>query len=139
MKTFVKKTVVLFLLVTFVSALFAADYSSVPKKYQPAKFTKAVEKQLGHKAEAYEQIIIDSSYEYYFNESEKKWTKESWQEAVSNAVELCSNKAAIAAAKAGKFGEKFLKAFAVTMEDAANSFGKWLEEKSEEYDKRQKQ
>ena len=120
----------------FASALVASDYSSVPKKYQPAKFTRAVEKQLGHKCEAYEQAIIDSSYEYYFVESDKEWSKETWNEAVQKSVELCRNKAAIAAAKAGKFGEKFIKALAVSVEDAANSFSKWLDEKSSEYDKR---
>ncbi len=138
MKNFSKKIFVLFTLFGLAAMLFAGDYDSVPKKYQPAKFTKAVEKKLGHKCEDYEKSIVDSSYAYYFEETEKKWTKESWENAIAKAAELCSNKAAIAAAKAGKFGEKFLKAFAVSAEDAVNSFTKWLDDKSDEYDKRKK-
>ena len=138
MKSFSKKVFVFLMLIGFVSAVFAGDYSSVPGKYQPAKFTKAVEKQIGHKSEDYEKTIIDSCYDYYYNEAEEKWDKKAWEEAVKKAAELCSNKAAIAAAKAGKFGEKFLKALAVSVGDAANSFSKWLDEKSEEYDKKNK-
>ncbi|MCR4952453.1 MAG: hypothetical protein K6A43_00120 [Treponema sp.] len=138
MKNISKKIFVVFTLMAFAAVLFAGDYDSVPKKYQPAKFTKAVEKKLGHKCEDYEKSIVDSSYAYYFEETDEKWTKESWESAIAKAAELCSNKAAIAAAKAGKFGEKFLKAFTVSAEDAVNSFTKWLDEKSDEYDNRKK-
>ncbi|MCR4733602.1 MAG: hypothetical protein K5829_01160 [Treponema sp.] len=136
MKTITKKIFTLLMLFGLVSALFAGDYDSVPRKYQPSKFTKAVEKKLGHKCESFEQAIVDSSYLYYFEQSKKEWTKESWNEAVEKASEMCTNKAAIAAAKAGKFGEKFIKAFVVSVEDAASSFSKWLDEKSTEYEKR---
>lgn len=138
MKNISKKLFVFIAMIVLGGILFAGDYDSVPKKYQPVKFTKAVEKKLGHKCEDYEKSIVDSSYAYYFEETEKKWTKESWGNAVAKAAELCTNKAAVAAAKAGKFGEKFLKAFAVSAEDAVNSFTKWLDEKSDEYDNRKK-
>ena len=102
MKNISKKIFVVFTLMALAAVLFAGDYDSVPKKYQHAKFTKAVEKKLGHKCEDYEKSIVDSSYAYYFEETDEKWTKESWESAIAKAAELCSNKAAIAAAKAAE-------------------------------------
>ena len=102
----------------FAAQLFAERQYDVPRKYDPEHFEKAVQKELGHKVEPYEQSIIQTTYFYYYEKNEKTWTKTVWKEAVTKTVELCNNKVAVAAAKAGKFGEKVLQAIAVTTEDA---------------------
>ena len=132
-----------FLLILIISAVFmqaacfAKDANSkndVPRKYRIASYTKAVEKELGHKTQEYEQSIINIAYSYYSNECQNHWDKETWKEAVQKAAELCRNKIAIAAAKAGEFGEKLLKALIESTRDAADSFSNWLDQKSKEYD-----
>ncbi|MCR4714551.1 MAG: hypothetical protein K5751_09285 [Treponemataceae bacterium] len=97
-----------------------------------------VQNELGHKIEKYEQNIIDSTYLYYYQKCSGKWTKELWEETVDKSVELCNNKAAIAASKTGDFGEKFLQSLIVTTEDAFTGFGNWLNKNSKEYENRHK-
>ena len=133
-----KSKLLLIMIISFVmmeAAVFAVEQNDVPRKYRLAAYTKAVEKELGHKTEAFEQSIINTTYNYYANDCQNDWDKESWQEAVAKAVELCRNKIAIAAAKAGEFGEKFLKALIQSTKEATNSISDWLDQKSQEYDK----
>ncbi len=120
--------------VLFEAASFANEQNNVPRKYRLAAYTKAVEKELGHKTEDFEKSIINVTYSYYGNACQNNWDKESWKEAVEKAAELCRNKIAIAAAKAGEFGEKLLKALIQSTKDAANSISDWLDQKSKEYD-----
>jgi hypothetical protein len=117
------------------AAVFATEQNDVPRKYRLTAYTKAVEKELGHKVEDFEKSIIDVTYSYYGNACQNNWDKESWKEAVAKAVELCRNKIAVAAAKAGEFGEKLLKALIQTTKEAGNSISDWLDQKSQEYDK----
>lgn len=117
------------------AAMFAGEEKDVPRKYRLAAYTKAVEKKLGHKSEDFEKSIINTTYTYYANTCQNNWDKEAWQEAVAKAVELCRNKIAIAAAKAGEFGEKFLKALIQSTKEATNSISDWLDQKSQEYDR----
>lgn len=117
------------------AAMFAGEEKDVPRKYRLAAYTKAVEKELGHKSEDFEKSIINTTYTYYANTCQNNWDKEAWQEAVAKAVELCRNKIAIAAAKAGEFGEKFLKALIQSTKEATNSISDWLDQKSQEYDR----
>lgn len=117
------------------AAVFASGQNDVPKKYRLAAYTKAVEKELGHKTEDFEKSIINVTYTYYGNACQNNWDKESWKEAVAKAVELCRNKIAVAAAKAGEFGEKLLKALIQSGKEATNSISDWLDQKSQEYDK----
>ena len=114
---------------------FAKDKNEVPRKYRIEAYTKAVEKELGHKSEDFEQNIINVAYSYYGNACQNNWDKQSWKEAVQKAAELCKNKIAIAAAKTGEFGEKLLKALVQTTKDASDSVSNWLDQKSQEYDK----
>ena len=139
------KSTVKFLLALFVStlllqsAVFAKDSkqkNDVPRKYRIEAYTKAVQKELGHKTEDYEQNIINVAYSYYSNACQNNWDKEAWKEAVQKAAELCRNKIAIAAAKAGEFGEKLLKALITTTKDAANSISDWFDRKAQEYDEK---
>lgn len=117
------------------AAVFASGQNDVPKKYRLAAYTKAVEKELGHKTEDFEKSIINVTYTYYGNACQNNWDKESWKEAVAKAVELCRNKIAVAAAKAGEFGEKLLKALIQSGKEATNSISDWLDQKSQEYDR----
>ena len=140
MKTKASILLVLFFSLFVSESLFAAnDGNKVPRKYQISAYTKAVEKGLGHKSEDYEKSIIDTAYLYYSNQCQNNWDKESWNQAVEQGIELCKNKIAIAAAKAGEFGEKLLKALIVTTREAADSVSNWLDQKSQEYDKQNKQ
>ena len=134
-----KAKLLFILIVSFVflqAAGFAKEKDSVPRKYRIEAYTKAVEKQLGHKSQDYEKSIINVAYSYYGNACQNKWDKESWKEAVEKAVELCKNKIAIAAAKTGEFGEKLLKALVQATKDAGESISNWLDQKSQEYDKK---
>ena len=134
-----------FLVILFISlfvsqSLFGASLETkVPRKYRIAAYTKAVEKELGHKSESFEQNIINTTYSYYSKQCDNNWDKEAWKQAVEKAVELCRNKIAIAAAKAGEFGEKLLKALIVTTKEAADAVSNWLDQKSQEYDESKKE
>lgn len=129
-----KKIISLFaVLILFTSSLTAA---SLFHRYDEKHFNKAVQQLLEHKIESYEQNIIDTTYLYYYEKCNKEWTKDMWEKAVEKAYNLCCNKAAVAASKAGEAGEKLLKAIIVSMEDVADSVSNWLNEKSSEYDRR---
>lgn len=97
---------------------------------------KSVEKELGHDMEKHEQAIIDTTYLYYYSKCDGKWTRENWSVALDKAVEICRNKIAIAAAKAGIFGEKLLKTLVVTTEDAVSSFNNWINTGSKKFEER---
>ena len=139
MKSKAKLLFIFFISLLICQSLFSATTDTkIPRKYRLAAYTKAVEKELGHKSEKYENDIINITYSYYGNACQNNWDKETWKEAITKAVELCKNKIAIAAAKAGEFGEKLLKALITTTKDAAESFSNWLDEKSQEYDESKK-
>ncbi len=111
------------------TSLFAA-------RYDEKAFKTSVQKKLGHKVEVYEETIIEATYLFYSETDE--WSKDTWNTAVNKAAELCNNKAAIAAAKTGNFGGKLIKSLIVATEDASKKVGKWVDEKSDEYDKKNK-
>ena len=108
------------------------------KKATVDKMYKEVQKELGHKIEKYEQNIIDATYLYYYKKCEGNWTQKTWDIAVDKSVEMCNNKAAVAASKTGNFGEKFLQSLIVTTENLFEGFNNWIESGSEEYNKRHK-
>ena len=140
-KRFAGLLLTLFISAFLCEAVFAAGSgeTKVPRKYRIEAYTKAVEKELGHKSENYELSIINTAYSYYSSQCENKWDKESWKQAVAKAVELCRNKVAVAAAKAGEFGEKLLKALVSATKDAVDSVNNWLDKKSQEYDEYKKE
>lgn len=140
-KRFAGLLLTLFISAFLCEAMFAAGSgeTKVPRKYRIEAYTKAVEKELGHKSESYELSIINTAYSYYSSQCENKWDKESWKQAVAKAVELCRNKVAVAAAKAGEFGEKLLKALVSATKDAVDSVNNWLDKKSQEYDEYKKE
>lgn len=127
-----RKLLLTLFIIAFGTQLFAYNKlnTSVEMMY------KDVGHKLNHKVEKYEQTIIDTTYLYYYKQFNGKWDKETWNIAVDKCVELCNNKAAVTASKAGNFGEKFLQALIVTGEDAWKGLNKWVDEKSKEYEKR---
>lgn len=127
-----KKIILMLLAITIGAQIYAYNRfnTSVDAMYRD------VEKQLNHKTEKYERNIIDTTYLYYNKQCEGKWDKVNWNIAVDKCVELCNNKAAVTASKAGDFGEKFLQAVIVTTEDAWKGFNNWVNKKSKEYEKR---
>jgi len=57
---------------------------------------------------------------------------------VKQAAKIAKNPVAKGLLATGKTGEKVLKALIVTAEDGAKAAGKWIDKKSQEYDKRNK-
>lgn len=91
---------------------------------------------LKHELESYEHDIVNTTYLYYYKQCEGNWNKSQWNKALDKCVEMCRDKAAVAAAKAGEFGEKFLKAVIVSSENLWDKFTDWIDRKSDEYDER---
>ncbi len=133
-----KKSFILFAAILMAAQLFASGTKDTSNEMTIDNMYVQVQKRLGHTIEKYEKNIIDTTYLYYNEKCDGKWTQELWDTAVNKAVELCHNKAAITASKAGNFGEKLLQALIVTTEDIVNGFNNWVENGSEEYKERQK-
>ena len=129
-----KRRIGFFVVLLMMCQLFAFN----AKKATVENMYKEVQKQLGHKIEKYEQNIIDTTYLYYYKKCDGKWTQESWNVAVDKSAELCQNKVAVSASKAGNFGEKLLQTLVVTTEDVFSGIGHWIESGSEEYKERHK-
>lgn len=127
-----KKMFLFFVLVLMTYQLFAFNIL----KSTPEDMHEQVQEKLGHKIEKYEQNIIDTTYLYYFKKCDWIWTEEMWKTAVDKATELCQNKIAVAASKAGDFGEKLLQSLIVTTEDVVSGISNWLNKQSEEYKRR---
>ena len=131
-----KKIILILLCLLSVGLLFASGSKDMPEWGTVECMYKSVEKELGHNMEKHEQAIIDTTYLYYYNKCSGNWNRETWDIAVDKAIEMCRNKAAVAAAKTGVFGEKLLQTLAVTTEDAASGFNKWIESGSEKFKER---
>jgi len=99
---------------------------------------RGVSAALSHKLDENEKAVANATYLWYSNKCDKKWTDEIFDKAVKKGAENCRNDAMITAAKAGKFGEKVLKALVVAAGDATESIGKWVDKNSERYDKDKK-
>ncbi len=124
--------------------LFASGKTDKPD-YSQARFYKDVLYELKNGNSCHsdtlsdeEITLCDSVYLYYYEKANKgyNWDILLWQEAVMKACELCQNKAAISAVKAGEFGEKFLQSVIVGAEDIGRGLFNWLNNGSDEYKKR---
>jgi len=119
------------------SAAFASG-STDSKDYSVESYYHAVSTALDHKLDDNEKAVADATYLWYSNKCDKNWTADIFSRAVKKGAENCQNDAMITAAKAGKFGEKVLKALVVAAGDATESIGKWVDKNSERYDKSKK-
>lgn len=131
-----KRSIIILAIVCLCMTNIFARSKYVYRDYSPDSFYYSVEKNLGHKLADYETAICDSTYLYYYKKIEKVWNDEAWRSAVYKASELCNDKAAVTAAKAGKFGEKFIQATIVTSQRAINGFLRWIDEGSYVYQKK---
>ena len=134
-----KKLILILLCILSARALFASGGKKIPKWATPESMYKSVKKELKHDIEQHEKTIIDTTYLYYYNQCSGNWTREIWNVAVNKAVEMCRNKAAVAAAKTGVFGEKLLKTLAVTAEDVVSGFNNWIDSGSKSFNERHNQ
>ena len=125
-----------FLTVLLALFLTAQVFAYNPLNTSVEKMYSEVGKALKHNVEEYEKNIIDTTYLYYYKQCDGKWNKDVWNDAVSKSIELCNNKAAVNASKAGEFGEKLLQALIVTGEDAWHGLSNWMDKKSKEYQDR---
>lgn len=103
--------------------------------YSSGAYDKAIERKLGHRLDQNEKAIVDATYLWYQKKCDGKWDREKFDIAVEKGTENCRNDAMIAAAKAGKFGEKLLKALIVSAGDAVDAVSEWIDTNSERYDK----
>ena len=133
-----KKIIFIFFLSLMAAQIFASGSKEIPDWGTPESMYKSVAKQLGHELEKHEQVIIDTTYLYYFNKCSGDWSREIWDIAENKAIELCKNNVAIVAAKAGVFGEKLLQTLVVTAEDIVSGINNWIESSSEKYNERHK-
>ena len=134
-----KKTILILSCLLISALLFASGAKEIPEWGTPESMYKSVEKELGHNIEKHEQVIIDTTYLYYYKKCNEDWNREIWDVAVTKAVEMCRNNTAIIAAKTGIFGEKLLQTLVVTTENAVSGFNKWIDSGSEEYKERHNQ
>lgn len=105
--------------------------------YTPEAYGKAIARILGHTLDESEKTVADATYIWYFERYDKTWEKDEYDLAVKKGAENCQNKAMLSAARAGKFGEKMLKALIVSAGDAAEKISDWVDENSERYDREQ--
>ena len=131
-----KKSIILFAVILMAAQLFASGSKDTSNEMTIGNMYVQVQRRLGHTIEKYEKNIIDTTYLYYNEKCDGKWTLELWDTAVNKAVELCHNKVAITASKAGNFGEKLLQTLIVTTEDIVKGLNDWVENGSEEYKER---
>lgn len=82
-----------------------------------------------------ETAIANATYSWYAQKYEKDgWDREKIDFAVEKGVKNCQSDTMLAAAKAGEFSEKLLKALVVSAGEAADAVGKWVDEKSKKFD-----
>lgn len=65
-------------------------------------------------------------------------TKEQYTNTIHQAAKVSTNVATKGIHATGKAGEKILKTIIITTEEAAKATGTWINEKSDDYDKRNK-
>lgn len=128
-----KKLIMILFVAILGGFLFASDSKDLQKEGTVESFYANVEKLLGHNMEKYEQVIIDTTYLYYYNNCQGKWNHEKWDIAVAKAVKMCNNNVAVVAARIGVFGEKLLQTLVVTTEDAIFGVKKWIDSGSQKY------
>ena len=133
-----KKAIMIFFMVSVCSYMVFASGSSDAKNFSAEAYFRGVSLELDHKLNENEKAVADATYLWYYNKYDKTWTAEIFDRAVKKGAENCRNDAMIGAAKAGKFGEKMLKALIVAAGDATESIGKWVDKNSERYDKEKK-
>jgi hypothetical protein len=103
-------------------------------RFSSDTYKAAIARTLGHALDQHENIVADATWIWYDKKWDADWDLKRFDYAVEKGAKNCRNDAMIAAAKAGKFGEKLLKALVVAAGDAAEAFSEWVEKNSARYD-----
>ncbi len=121
------------ILLTLILSPLAASGGADSGSYTEEGFVKSVSRALGHGLDDNEKAVAQATWLWYDQKCDHKWDKKGWGLAVESGAKNCRNDAMLAAAKAGKFGEKLLKALVVAAGDAAEGFSDWVEKTSARY------
>lgn len=111
-----------------------ASGSADSDRFTVALYRASIERTLGHKLDQSETVVADATWRWYDRKWDGDWDLKRFDYAVEKGAKNCRNDAMIAAAKAGKFGEKVLKALIVAAGDAAEAFSEWVDRNSDRYD-----
>ena len=101
-------------------------------------YRAAIERTIAHALDQNEKAIADATWHWYDKKWDGDWDLKRFDFAVEKGAKNCQSDAMIAAAKAGKFGEKVLKALVIAAGDAAEAFADWVDKNSARYDSKNK-
>jgi len=132
-----RKTLFAIAIIMLAAAAFASG-SAETRGYTEDGFRLAIAQKIGHSLEQNESIVADATWSWYDKKWEGKWDADRFTRAVDKGTENCGNQAMLTAAKAGKFGEKLLKALVIAAGDAAGAFSDWVDKNSDRYDETKK-
>jgi hypothetical protein len=131
-----KSLLAVFMLLTAVTSLSAFSLFS----YSERSWRKDVKK-INKEMTEEEWGIAEFARDSLMSSWEKDWgdlTKEDYTELVNRCARYSRDKKAMVFWKMGKAGQKGLKALIVLAEDVARATGDYIDEKSDEYDRRHK-
>jgi len=130
-----RKIIIIF--ISFI-ILIAGTYASGSKEddFSQSAYYKAVEMGIRTDFGKNQNSIAFLTYSWYNQKCKGNWNQDLFNHAVEQGIKNCENSTILAAAKAGAFGEKVLKALIVSAGDAAEASSNWLERNSDRYDKK---
>lgn len=117
----------------FSFAAFASG-SAERNRFTVESYRASIERTVGRALNKSQTVVADATWHWYDRKWDGNWDLKKFDYAVEKGAKNCRNDAIIAAAKAGKFGEKVLKALIVTAGDAAEAFSEWVDRNSARYD-----
>jgi hypothetical protein len=129
-----KRTIALASLFLICALAAFASGTTETNRFSSDTYKAAIARTLGHALDQHENIVADATWIWYDKKWDADWDLKRFDYAVEKGAKNCRNDAMIAAAKAGKFGEKLLKALVVAAGDAAEAFSEWVEKNSARYD-----
>jgi hypothetical protein len=118
MKTMRKQVCGIGIAVVMLTLYFASPAlalgNSESQSYTPGSFRGAVARKMNHRLSENETVIADATWLWYDEKQKRERDRDTFAYAVERGADNCSSPAILTAAKAGKFGEKVLKALIVT-------------------------
>jgi hypothetical protein len=134
-----KRPIALACLICFCALTAFAAGTTEKTRFTVETYHSAIARTIGHSLDQNETIVADATWLWYDKKWDSDWDLQRFDYAVEKGAKNCRNDAMIAAAKAGKFGEKVLKALIVSAGDAAEAFSEWVDKNSSRYDSGTKQ
>lgn len=136
------------ILLTAISAISAPLYAEGGQEKR--NYYSDVEREKGKSLTQDEKKIVDSVFIFYNSyygysvrditaqQAANNMNQEQYTNTIRQSVKISSNKATKGILATGKAGEKLLKAIIISTEEAAKAAGTWINNKSTEYDNRNK-